>query len=298
MSRRKRSEESDSLELLLDTVSNVFGGVMFLTLLAALLILTRGAQVMEAPQEETPAVKSEAVSQLVAVEINQVSMALQAQQKMLQRLDPNGSIAKQTDRLADLQDTISLARKQVRRADNSVADRQQELQDLQTEQSDLETQISELQAEIDKQSIAVNRSRSDSERTVRFRPLSRTGSIEAVVLLRYGRWYMLHEGPFGGNLNRDDFFILESNRRITSITPKPHKGHLVTPESLQELMSLLKKRFPSSRFHITVAVWDDSFGDFNAVKDALSAGGYRYRTLTCDSSSRLTNQGAVDPYVQ
>jgi hypothetical protein len=45
-------------------------------------------------------------------------------------------------------------------------------------------------------------------------------------------------------------------------------------------------------------VWDDSFAEFNPLKDALVAGGYQYRTLPCDNTSWLTNQGAVDPFVQ
>ena len=48
--RRGQTDESDSLDLLLDTVSNVFGGVMFLTLLAALLILSRGATSVDEPE--------------------------------------------------------------------------------------------------------------------------------------------------------------------------------------------------------------------------------------------------------
>src|SRR5690606_34626267 len=48
MSRTRKSNADDSLELLLDTVSNVFGGVMFLILLAALMTLTQSA-IKDAP---------------------------------------------------------------------------------------------------------------------------------------------------------------------------------------------------------------------------------------------------------
>ena len=51
MSRRHSSSESDSLELLLDTICNVFGGVIFIAMLVAVLTSFRAAAVM---QEDPP----------------------------------------------------------------------------------------------------------------------------------------------------------------------------------------------------------------------------------------------------
>ena len=298
MSRRNSADEEDSLDLLLDTVSNVFGGVMFLTLLAALLILTRGAQEVTEPEVVPPEVTVDTENRLAQIEMRQAATAIEAQRALISRIDPDGAMTAKSEQLASIKETIRMAKRQVRRTGASVADRQQELEDQQAKQSDLEEQIQELQERLAEKSKAVEKSRADSERTVRFRPLSRSGSIEAVVLLRYGRWYMLHNAPYGGNINRSDFYILQSRGRVTSITPKPHRGHPVTPQSLGDLTKHLKRSFPARKFHVTIAVWDDSFAEFNSVKDALKAAGYRYRTLTCDSSSRLSNQAAVDPFVQ
>ena len=102
----------------------------------------------------------------------------------------------------------------------------------------------------------------------------------------------------GRAANRKDFFVLESNDSVTTITPKPHRGQPVTDESLNELTQHLKEKFPVRQFFITVAVWDDSFAKFNPLKDALTGAGSQYRTLTCDSSSRLSNQAAAGPFVQ
>lgn len=297
MSRRSSSDENDSLDLLLDTVSNVFGGVMFLTLLAALLIMTRGTETVIEPEIDMPVINPETEARLIAIEMRQAASVIDAQQKMLARLDPNGEIAEKADRLEALRQTINVARRQVRRTGSAVEDRQQELEDQQAKQSDLEQQIEELREAVAEKSKDVNKIRAESERTVLFRPLSRTSSGEAVVLLRYGRWYLLYEGQHG-RLNRDDFFVLESGGEYDSVTPKPHRGHRVSPQSLDELVKHLKLKFPARQFHITVAVWDDSFADFNPLKDALTAGGYRYRTLTCDNTSTLSNQAAVDPFVQ
>jgi uncharacterized coiled-coil protein SlyX len=296
--RRTNSDQDDSLDLLLDTVTNVFGGVMFLTLLAALLVLSGGRAAVVEPEIDTPAVDDQVLAKLVAVETRQTASALRAQQKTLARLDPDGSIAAKADRLKSIRETLTVARRQQRRAGSAVENRQQELEDRQANQSDLEDQIAELQQAVTEKSEQVNQIRAESERTVLFRPLSLSRSKEAVVILRYGRWYLLYEQARGGRVNREDFFILESDDAVTTITPKPHRGHPVSDASLGQLVQHLKRNFPTRQFHITIAVWDDSFAEFNPLKDALTESGYQYRTLTCDISSRLSNQGAVDPFVQ
>jgi hypothetical protein len=296
--RRTNSDQDDSLDLLLDTVTNVFGGVMFLTLLAALLVLSGGRAAVVEPEIDTPAVDDQVLAKLVAAETRQTASALQAQQKTLARLDPDGSIAAKADRLKSIRETLTVARRQQRRAGSAVDNRQQELEDQQANQSDLEDQIAELQQAVTEKSEQVNQIRAASERTVMFRPLSLSRSMEAVVILRYGRWYLLYEQARGSRVNREDFFILESEDAVTTITPKPHRGHPVSSTSLGQLVQNLNRNFPARQFHITIAVWDDSFAEFNLLKDALAESGYQYRTLTCDSSSRLSNQGAVDPFVQ
>ena len=296
--RRASSNQDDSLDLLLDTVTNVFGGVMFLTLLAALLILSRGSTAVAEPESEPPVANKELDARLVAIETRQAASALAAQQKTLARLDPNGAIAAKADRLKSIRETITVARRQLRRADSAAENRQQELQDQRTDQSELERQIEELQKRVAEKSKQVNKIRAAAERTVLFRPLTLSRTDEAVVILRYGRWYLLYESRYGGRVNRKDFFVLPSNDGVTTITPKPHRGEPVTDESLSELVRRLRDKFPVRQFHITIAVWDDSFAQFNPLKDALTGAGYQYRTLTCDSSSVLSNQAAVDPFVQ
>lgn len=296
--RRSDSEQEDSLDLMLDTVSNVFGGVMFLTLLAALLIMSKGSEQLAETEVEAPVVDVVTNARLISSEIRQAAAAIEAQKKMIDRLDPEGNVSEQTDRLNSLRQTIGLARRQVRRAGTSVESREQELKEEQEAQADLEEQIKELEVEVAAKSQEVNQIRAESQRTVKFRPLSRSGTAETVVILRYGRWYLLYEGAFGGRLNRNDFFVLGKQNDVTSVTPKPHRGQRVTDESLVKLVEKLKLGYPVRKFHVTIAVWDDSFEEFNPLKDALSKAGYRYRTLTCDGSSRLSNQAAVDPFVQ
>lgn len=294
--RRSGAAEDDSLELLLDTVSNVFGGVMFLTLLAALLIIARGTAPSEpeTPIESTPRPASTA---LVDAKVRQTMAAIRAQQETKQQLDPDGTLMAKSDRLRSLEQTLSLARRHASRTDHAKEEQQKALEDQLANQSEIQQQIDDIKRQLAEQAESVSAIRSDSERTVEFRQLSRSMTDEAVVLLRYGRWYMLQNSPTGG-VNRDDFFVLQHDRSLTRVTPKPHRGAAVSEATLEDLTTRLKAKFKPGQFHVLIAVWNDSFSEFNQVKDAVKAAGYTYRTLPCDSSTRLSNQYAAEAYVQ
>ncbi|WP_182866792.1 hypothetical protein [Stieleria mannarensis] len=294
--RRTNSNDDDSLELLLDTVSNVFGGVMFLTLLAALLIIARGTAPAE-PEDPTDQRPQPVSTALTDAKVRQTMAAIQAQKTIMRRLDPQGDVTAMADRLESLQQTLSLARRHAGRTDHQRQAQQRALEDQLADHSELERQIAEARQQIAEQAASVSAVRSQSERSVEFRPLNRSMTEEAVVLLRYGRWYLLQNAPDAG-VNRDDFFVLQHSRSLTRVTPKPHKGSTVDDESLSELAVRLQSEFQPGRFHVLIAVWDDSFSEFNPVKDAVKAAGYTYRTLPCDSSTRLSNQYAAEAYVQ
>ncbi|TWU05760.1 hypothetical protein [Stieleria varia] len=299
--KRSRSDDDqqDSLDLLLDTVSNVFGGVMFLTLLAALLILARGSSSVDEPESEQSIETTKPVNTtLLEAEARRTAVALETQKRMLERLDPDGSLSEKVQRLSSLESTLMLARRHARRADGKLDSQEQARLDQQAAESDLEGQIEALEKEIAEQENQAKQMRSQSERTVQFRPLTRSQTGEAVLLLRYGRWYSLLTSEDPGSLNREDFFLLRDSGGVTRVTPKPHRGHPVNDASLSQLTMFLKANFSNQQYHVVIAVWDDSFTEFNPLKDALVESGYQYRTLPCDSSSRLSNQYAADAYVQ
>lgn len=293
--RRSKPDDQDSLELLLDTVSNVFGGVMFLTLLAALLIISRGTAPKESEADERAPRKPSRV--LVDAKIRQMAIAIEALKRSQERLDPSGKTMADAQRLRSLKETLSLARRHAGRTDNAKEKQRDALEDQLAGHSELEEQIETVKQEIRQVAEHVNAVRSQAERTVEFKQLSRSMTDEAVVILRYGRWYLLQQGPNDG-VNRDDFFVLQRSRSLTRVTPKPHRGSPINKRSLGELTDQLVAKFEPGRFHVLIAVWDDSFSEFNPLKDAVKAAGYTYRTLPCDSSTRLSNQYAAEAYVQ
>ena len=66
--RRRDSEGSDGLELLLDTICNVFGGIVFIAILVALLTSARNSDVRreQLPEPGMAEVDTESIAQLEA----------------------------------------------------------------------------------------------------------------------------------------------------------------------------------------------------------------------------------------
>lgn len=84
---RKHAEES-SLELLLDTMCNTFGGVMFIAILLSVMITIRGHEAKSSPpnQEEKIAELKQQVSQL-QIELADITRKTEEQAKMLENMN-------------------------------------------------------------------------------------------------------------------------------------------------------------------------------------------------------------------
>lgn len=301
MTRRKRgTEDNDALDLLLDTVSNVFGGVMFLTLLAALLVISRGATNAEPPPEPTPEIPEDVPildDRIVQMELEQTRSAVATQQRILKNLPSQPGDLEKIEQLASLQETLSDSRAELQRkreellkTQNAKAEQEEQQAEQASKQRELAEQVAQKREEL-KQSEKVGK------RTIAFRPLEASSRGEAILVLRYGRIYVFQNSPQSRSYNEADFFKSGSVGSGISITPKPHRGIPATQEGAQQIASRLRRSFPAHQYHVTIAVWNDSFGQFNMLSDALKAAGYRYRTIPSNDETKLTF-GATASFVQ
>ena len=267
------------MELLLDTVSNVFGGVMFLTLLASLLVIARGAEsISEKAVPPTPLTTTK-LAKTVQLEIQDLGRSLKTLREVSMRLDGDGKTTdklqqrrQQVERELKLQAELTRRAKQQANAESKLENQKDEISQSKDEQTELKNRL------VDEQETLFER-RKAASRKVFFRALRRDLRPEAVLILRYGRAYVLNKSPQSAGFNTDDFFVIESSRQSTTITPKPHRGTVIAPPSAKKLIQGLKRKFPAGKFKVAIAVWGDTFEEFNIMRDELIHGGYTYRTL-------------------
>jgi len=302
--RRRKLQENDSLDMLLDTISNTFGGIVFLALLVAILLqfnegVIRDQQAESISQENFSALR-ETLDDKTA-KLQNLSRVLATQRKTLQEFKPDQSGTTVSEILelrkkknAIVQQRIDLVAKVSRQgSENTELDR--ELRSIDSRR-DLAQRTAarlheELQAEVRRRT-----------RMARLPALRATSKREFAVVLRYNRLYFLYASELDdqqGSLNYDDFVVLADEDSTIRVTPKPYAG-LVVDESdtLDDLLKQKLVRLNSKELYLAVAVWEDSFGEFSHLRNALVELGWEYRLIPVEQLGIITESHTEKPLVQ
>ncbi len=302
MSNRKRGNES-SLELLLDTICNTFGGVLFVAILIVVMLRmtsktqTAGdvAQVSEAEQ----------------LELEQQQAELREAIEMLRRagagLDESVEVA--DSQTAELLETFK-AKQRARQG--LLHDRLKTLGSIAEHQARTNQTARELE-QMEQRGQLLTKKRQDLETTLKAEVASRsqkveyssthqTGKQEIQTVLRYGRFYVWHRhGPSGDRwgLNTDEFVVLDASDAELRTTPMPHAGTIVadTSKALQQLSTRFNQ-FNPTRDYIGIVVWPDSFEQFRLLKKVLIQRGFEYRLIPAKQGDSFRDRGGSSDGVQ
>lgn len=301
MSRRRKASES-SLELLLDTICNTFGGVLFVAIL--IVVMLKMTSRIEASIDADEVSEAD-MAELTRQQAN-LAETLQTLQSVAAQLD--GQLQgkeKAAELIAELS-SAQEARRSLTKARlevlSKVAEHQASTNKTAAELAKLQSRMeaanqrhqqvaAELKSEVDKRS-----------RRVEFSAKRSTGKQEIQTILRYGRFYIWHRhGPDGERLglNTDEFVVLSEDRRAAHTTPIPGAGTPVvgSDESDRQLKGRLQT-FSPSRDYIAIVVWPDSYGDFASLKKALVESGFEYRLIPATDDSSFTDRGGSGGGVQ
>ncbi len=295
MSRRE-GVQSDSLELLLDTICNMFGGIVFISLLVAVMLQASRRSPGESVQElDAPDIEIlEGAVEKSRLDLERLKQARTAQQKLVGGLIP-GDVASQLaeweERAAEREElerqaqelgTKNVGRvRDVARGQRLVIDGKRRLEEAREELAELEK----------KRKAMVPRTSSPLPQSV-----LRT-NLEAVqVSLCYDRFYIRHEyqgdDPVGPNL--EDYVVSETGPDEIRIHPKPTGGILLdgSERSRQAVLERLRS-FPPGKWQVDVTVWPDSFDTFRAFREIISQAGYRYGMMACNPDSQVVDRGGT-----
>lgn len=303
----RKSDENTadaSLELLLDTICNSFGGILFLTILMALLLK------VSAPKSELPLVDQAAQHELLQHEtqlkealatLDSLRDTLQVQGNTYDRLiDPNiaekyQELREQEKRRDDLKREVFELGRTIATATVSLDQVTQQQQNTKAEGERLRSEVSSRRQELDdtirRQTKTIHPSRTRS-----------TSKTEFGLVVRYDRIYVLFNedrGRLFRTLNHDDFLIVASKDGVDIATPKPYRGIPIEegPQLRGTLAQLLGGRSPQTHY-VVLAVWADSFDSFGPLRDALVAAGYEYRIVPFEPEDMLHFGPVDDPQVQ
>lgn len=182
---RGAGEDGDGLDLLLDTICNMFGLFIFVAMLVALLVSTRGVAVEPdvAPPEAEVAIDARRLAE----------RRLSALERAIEAIDEE-EIAADEAALADARAMLDAARREAQRRANLLASLRRAIDEERAEAREVEESLPDLESEIAALEAAMSRIRETKEisvRTPRRREL--VGRVPVQVVLWEGRAHLIND---------------------------------------------------------------------------------------------------------
>ncbi len=302
---RRRSVRQDSLELLLDTICNTFGGVLFIAILVVLLLQQAGGGNVEPLIAEIAEDELMAQSQHLTSLINELTRLRANSESQLATVSRFASdetqeliaqkkdLESQRDRLQAQVDALLLENAKraadVGKIEADNREVQKNLEKAKSAKRDAETQLD-----------ADRKTRVTEARLPQVR--SKDFKREIGFIVQYDRLYLWHEYDSVNDrvgLNTRDFVIVgeESGGLVT--TPKPSGGiPLDESEFSKSAVRRLLRQFDPSRCYLSPIVRPDSFDSFQYFRDQALELGFNYRLMPVAPGSAVYDRGGLGTGVQ
>ena len=289
--RRRSADTSDgSLDLLLDTICNTFGGILFISLLVVVLLNTTSESILQTPpaaasQLQLLQLESErqelvdelhrlrnAVAQHEAISADVFSDELIAAAEQLKQKKTN--LARLVAAKSEAVGVVSRLQVELNRLAQQSADRGAKLAAAQQQAAALEATFKQLVAERSKTAVIPKISQ-----------VERLGSV--ICFLKGGKLYGPHDFA-NGAMNTADFVAIDVGGNV-QVDVNPSGGVVIDPSisGVEAASSKLASIDPAS-YYVRIFVWPDSYEHFEAVREAITSLGLKYDLKPCEADSIIT----------
>lgn len=273
---RRVRRANDSLDLLLDTICNAFGGIVLIALLISL--VTQQIKIEEADHA------SDVENQILEREIARYSAQIRAAQAFLKDQDKNTSLAESVpehdDGIREARDAIESAKKKMEATGYPPLDAAQAAQERR--QIDAELAAAEVRGEaLEDQKAALELRWTDLQKAIV--ESSQTLRLPKEQESRKGAlWFILTQNEVfprtvlvGGELdNNRGAFEGVWNSGEDELRPVPSKG--LRPADVASEMGNLLRKMHEEDLYAAILLKEDSVPAFIALKEALVANGVSF----------------------
>lgn len=299
--RRRNREHSDSLGLLLDTICNTFGGILFLALLVCILSrnVVQGTQ-LRRDVESTRLQYAEVASQVrkLSAEDEHMSELVSHQRQLLESMNASDTDVKH---ISELLAEIHELENQIARIDSAIVEEQKKQSVLKNEYHQISEQLMVLRAELTRKKAEIAQRQRRQEIKVRL-PISRlTSKMEVPVLLIGGKVYEPFEYFEDGSsrLVRSGYLRALWDQELTVDEIKKQPGLVVrTQDQVVNWRKQLTKSLSPDTHYIALAVWPDSYNEFIRIRNDLVKQGYEYRLMIMGEGDPLLFSSRASGMVQ
>jgi hypothetical protein len=292
MSRSSSTIQDGSLELLLDTICNTFGGIVFISMLVVVLLNMSGETASSQPPTEES-----------ALELQQLTAELEAAQARLRIL--HQATRQRDDTIQQLvsKDQLILARKLVEaealrttRIEETatitkvIADHQKSVNTISQDLAERKKELESLQNQLQVQSDSMRReveSRSQNVTPPKLEELPNHRSID--MILKGGRLVALSRISESGLENRNaDELNVSFEGGTEFVEPKTGAGVAVAlDKSTKAQIQSALNQFNPNRHVIKIWIWPDSFAHYQVIQEILAESRFRSKLEPVRQDTRL-----------
>ncbi len=293
---------NESLELLLDTICNTFGGIIFISLLVVILLNTTSEVISSIPptkQSQADLIKADIQRERLTRELRELKNALLQQQEIASSIVTEEVLqaGREAKRLQKEHSRL-LVEKSETIGDTSAM--QQQINKLAQDTSDRNFKLSAARSQKKRLQQKLEQEVVQRSRTAVIPKLIETILSKRFYFLKRGRLY----GPIflsTGEFNSIEFAELTlAGQKSIGTTSSGGVAVDVKGNNVQQLASKYQG-IQSTTHVIQIFVWPDSFEHFEAVRVATESVGLKYELTPCEESTiiRIGAPSSTKPtYVQ
>lgn len=298
MTRRNSGIAADSLELLLDTICNTFGAVIFISMLVAILVQRGPAETPVAEQVDPETRVKETEQQIEAAKERLRVLTLQQHQQevVTSRFSSSESIELATelkrnnDAIVILTNQEAEASSDIHQTLGQIVQLEQRHEKAKADYQTTKDELSNFQQQLTEQQQLVGR-------TARIPRLRKTTKDSVVYALDDGRLFQVTTKDL--RIDTTDCERLDVDQKIV-IRLRPTAGIPILLKGSNDAAKQKFRGMSTKDFFIQLFVARDSFEQFLPLKDAIVAAGYEYevRIMDGDDVELILGDDAQDSFVQ
>lgn len=288
---RKSATSGDSLDLLLDTICNTFGGILFISMLVVILVNAASSEVTQSlPSEEDHQRLVEGRRRLSDTTVRLASLRRAARQ--IEQMRDRFSDPESAQVIEELQDVQGM-NEAMHEARDSSLEELAAMQELINETA-MENARMKAAIQVARQALQAAKSQLDAEVSLRSRTSKlprqrRTTRQQAAFFLKGGKLCSFARIGIDGQLalNESEARVHEKDDRNFA-EPVPGAGLAVRTDgsSVQAITEKISP-FAKEKFFIAIVVWPDSFEHFQAVKESVVRSGHEYQLIPMAANEQV-----------
>ena len=276
MSRRVRRVESDSsLELLLDTICNTFGGILFIALLVSILMSQRSVEVLTKPVDQS----AQAAMNRFTAELETVQQELDEARKsseLLEQLSTRISdpeIKRLLSRKEDLEKSLERIERIVSEELVDVSQEQKKVNETTNEIAAAQNMLEGAKRELDELKKRLGKAIEDNSRVAGFPIAQSTSKSQVTVCIGRGKICFLEQN-MNGTLVDDPSQIVDMSDK--KILPDFDNGVIINKkDGLGSLHSKINEYKAQNHF-FRIFIWKDSFETYQTFSDIIAKKRFSY----------------------